>query len=127
MPMYNLIEHSDNYADSSGSLYQFKRDESLMNDAKHYLNVALDNSTSFKYKASLLGKANDADGNDRSFKNVKIVVPLKHLFNFLRSLEMLLINCKDHLELNLNNNCVMHGANTYAGVIMIIVEKQHLK
>ena len=40
---------------------------------------------------------------------------------------MLLINCKIHLELNLNNNCVMHGANTYAGVIMIIVEKQHLK
>ena len=127
MPMYNLIEHSDNYADSSGSLYQFKRDESLMNDAKNYLNVALDNSTSFKYKASLLGKANDADGNDRPLKNVKIVVPLKHLFNFLRSLEMLLINCKIHLELNLNNNCVMHGANTYAGVIMIIVEKQHLK
>ena len=33
MPMYNLIEYSDNYADSSGSLYQFKRDESPMNDA----------------------------------------------------------------------------------------------
>ena len=33
MPMYNLIEYSDNYADSSGSLYQFKRDESSMNDA----------------------------------------------------------------------------------------------
>ena len=28
MPMYNLIEYSDNYADSSGILYQFKRDES---------------------------------------------------------------------------------------------------
>ena len=24
MPMYNLIEYSDNYADSPGSLYQFK-------------------------------------------------------------------------------------------------------
>ena len=33
MPMYNLIEYSDNYADSSGSQYQFKRDESPMNDA----------------------------------------------------------------------------------------------
>ena len=33
MPMYNLIEYSDNYADSSGSLYQFKRDEYPMNDA----------------------------------------------------------------------------------------------
>ena len=35
MPMYNLIEYSDNYADSSGSLYQFKRDESPMNDAEN--------------------------------------------------------------------------------------------
>ena len=82
MPMYNLIEYSDNYADSSGSLYQFKRDESPMNDAENLLNVALDNSTSFKYKASLLGKATDADGNDKSLKNTKIVVPLKYLSIF---------------------------------------------
>ena len=75
MPMYNLVEYSDDYADSSGSLYQFKRDESLMNDAENRLNVALDNSLSFKYKSSLLGKATDADGNDISLKNVKIVVP----------------------------------------------------
>ena len=33
MPIYNLIEYSDNYTDSSGSLYQFKRDESPINDA----------------------------------------------------------------------------------------------
>ena len=52
MPMYNLIEYSDNYADSSGSLYQFKRDESQMNNAGNPSNVDLDNSTSFKYKAS---------------------------------------------------------------------------
>ena len=68
MPLYTLIEHSDSYADSSGSLYQFKRDESPTNDDGNLLNVALDNSTSFKYKASLLGKADDDDGNDRSLK-----------------------------------------------------------
>ena len=34
MAMYNLNEYSDNYEDSSGSLYQFKRDESPMNDAE---------------------------------------------------------------------------------------------
>ena len=67
MPMYNLIEYSDNYSDSPGSLYQFKRDESPTNDGNP-LNVALDNSTSFKYKASILGKAGDADGKDRSLK-----------------------------------------------------------
>ena len=71
MPMYNLIEYSDKYADSSGSLYQFKRDASSSNDDGNNLNVALDNSTSFKYKASLLGKATDADGNDRSLKKYK--------------------------------------------------------
>ena len=66
---YNLIEYSDNYVDSSESLYQFKRDKSPMDDVENLINVALVNSTSFKYKASLLGKAADADGNDRSLKN----------------------------------------------------------
>ena len=51
MPMYNLIEHSDNYADSSGgSLYQFKRDESSTNDDVNLLNVALDNSVPLNTK-----------------------------------------------------------------------------
>ena len=74
MPMYNLIEYSDNCADFSGSLYQFKTDESPVNDAGNLLNVALDNTTSFKYKANLLGKATFDDGDDRSLKNAKIVV-----------------------------------------------------
>ena len=110
MPMCNLFEYSDNYADSSGSLCQFKRDESPMNDAGNLLNVALENSASFKYKANLLGKATDDDGDNRSLKNAKIVVPLKYLSSFFRKKEMLLINCKIHLELNWNNNCVMYGA-----------------
>ena len=80
--MYNLIEYSDNYVDSSGRIYQFKKDESPMNDAENLLNVALDNSTSFKYKASLLGQATDADGNDKSLKYTKTVVPVKHLSIF---------------------------------------------
>ena len=71
MPMYNLIQHSDKYADSSRSLYQFKRDESPMNDPRKPLNVGLDNSISFKYKENLLEKATDADGNDRSLKRCK--------------------------------------------------------
>ena len=80
-----------------------------MNDDGNPLNVALENSASFKYKASLLGKATDADGNDRSLKNRKIVVPGKYLSNFFRSLEIPPINCKIHLELKWNNNCVMYG------------------
>ena len=69
-----------------------------MNGAGNPNNVVLDNSTCFKCKASLLGKTDDADGNDRSLKNTKIVVPLKHLPIFFRSLEMPLINCKIHLD-----------------------------
>ena len=81
---------------------------------------ALDNSISFTYKVSLLGKADDDDdddddNDDRLFKNAKIVVPLKYLSNFLRPLEMPLINCKIHVELNWNNNCVMYGADANAG------------
>ena len=86
-----------------------------MNNTGNYLNVALDNSTFFKSRVNILGKATDADGNNRSLKNSKIVVPLKYLSNFFRSLEIHLINRKIHLELNWNNNCVMYGADTFAG------------
>ena len=93
--MYNLIEYSDNYLDTSGSFWQFKRDEVPANNA----DLTIDNSQSFKYKATLLGKT--ADNNDgKSFvKDAKIVLPLKYLSNFWRSLEMPLIKCKVHLEL----------------------------
>ena len=57
MLMYNLIEYSDNYADTSGSLWQFKKDESLVTDAGNPDNVSTTNSTSFKYKSSLIGKS----------------------------------------------------------------------
>ena len=104
--------------DSSGSLYQFKRDEFPMNDSGNPINVAISNSSSLKYKSSILGKATVASGTnnaDRSLKNVKIVVPLEILRNFWRSLEMAFINCKIYLELNWTKNCVMYGADTYAG------------
>ena len=59
MPTYNYADY-DNYADSSGILYQFKRDQFPMNDDKNPLNCLLDNSPYFKNKASLFGKATDA-------------------------------------------------------------------
>ena len=86
MPMYNLIEYSDNYSDTSGSLWDFKRDE-IVNNA----NVTNDdNAPSFKYKASNIGNTE----NNGTKNGVKIAVPLKYLSNFWRSLEMPLINCK---------------------------------
>ena len=106
MPMYNLVEYSGNYAESSGSLWQFKRDEQNMTDAGNPDNVNTDYSLSFKYKSSLL-KESVSDGPNREFINEKIVVPLKYLPNFFRSLEMPLINCKINLELNWSKNFLM--------------------
>ena len=105
MPMYNLIEYSDNYSDTSGSLWQFKRDEQNVNNENPF-NVTTYGSSSFKGKSSLTGEST-AVGGHRVFKNVKIAVPLKYLSNFWRSLEMPLINRKIHLELNWSKDCVM--------------------
>ena len=80
MPMYNLIEYSDNYSDTSGSLWQFKRDEVPNNDA----DLSIDNSKSFKYKAALVGKTADAAGRNTFIKNTKIVVPFKQILEVIR-------------------------------------------
>ena len=85
MPMFNLIEYSDNYSSTSGSLWQFKRDEIVNNS-----DVSNDNAPLFKYKANLIGNT-EANGTKNG---VKIAVPLKYLSNIWRSLEMPLINCK---------------------------------
>ena len=78
-PMYNLIEYSNNYSDTSGSLWQFQKDEVPANNA----DLTVDNSQSFKYKAAPLGKTADAVNNtNSSVKEAKIVVPLKYLSNF---------------------------------------------
>ena len=81
MPVYNLIEYSDNYSDTSGSLWQFKRDEiegdvDLTVDAQHIPN----NSSSFKYKSSFIGNLSQLGTRN----NAKSVVPLKYLSNFWR-------------------------------------------
>ena len=68
MPLYNLIEYSDNYSDTSGSLWQFKRDEVPANNT----DLTIDNSQSFKHKAALLGKtANTVNNTNNSVKNEK--------------------------------------------------------
>ena len=104
MPIYNLIEYSDNYSDTSGSLWQFKRDE-IINNA----DVTNDNNAFlFKCKASTIG---DTENNGRK-NGVKISVPLKYLSNFWRSLEMPLINCKVELSLKWYERCLLTVANT---------------
>ena len=113
MPMYNLIEYSANYQDSSATLYQYKRNEPPEDYA--VADLTADNSCSFKYKVKLLGNipqlATDADAARVGRLNVKVVVPLKYLSNFFRSLEMPLINCKIKLNLTWKKECVLSTLN----------------
>ena len=114
MPMYNLIEYSDNYEDSPATLYQYKRDEPPENDA--VADLTTDNSSSLKHKISLLG--NPVVANNIARINVKDVVPLKYLSNFFRSLEMPLINCKIKLNLTRKKEFVLSTDNGNAVFII---------
>ena len=114
MPMYNLIEYSDNYQDSSATLYQYKRDEPPEDNA--IADLTVNNSSSFKYKVNLLGNP-DLDGGIAK-RSVKVVVPLKYLSNFFGSLEMPLINCKIKLNLTWKKECVLSNQ---AGAAVFII------
>ena len=114
MPMYNLIEYSDNYQDSSATLYQYKRDEPP--EANAINDLTTDTSISFKYKVDLLGNA-VLDGNIAK-RCVKVVVPLKYLSNFFRSLEMSLINCEIKLNLTWKKEYVLSTDNGNAVFII---------
>ena len=108
MPMYNLLEYSDNYQDSTGSLYQFKRDEPPDDNA----DVA-NNTSSLVYKSKLISGTDDNNVN-----NVKLVVPLKYGSSFFRSLEMPLVNCKVDLELTWQKDCMISSVNAAAGQVV---------
>ena len=106
MPMYNLIEYSDNYVKTIGSLWQYFRDESVADDD-------IEDSESFKSKKKITGKTPNIDNK----KDVEIMVPLKYLSNFWRTLEMPLINCEVNLILTWSSTCVItdsNGAGTFA-------------
>ena len=113
MPMYNLIEYSDNYSDTSGSLWQFKWDQQPINNNEPFIDITAENSSSFKYKSNLIGDT-DADGANRKNEGINIAAPLKYLSNFWRSLEMPFINSKVELSLKWNVNCILSSARTAA-------------
>ena len=96
MSMYNLIEYSDNYSKTSGSLWQYYKDVP---------NGNLTNSESFKHKVKITG--NTPNNNNNNTKDVEIMVPIKYLSNFWRTLEMPLINCEVQLILTWSKNCVI--------------------
>ena len=119
----NLIEYSDNYSGTSGSLWQFKRDEQPINNNGGFINPTAENFSSFKYKSNLIGDL-VADGANEKKEDVKIAVPLKHLSNFGRSLEIPLINCKIELSLKWYENCILSSVGT--AVIFAITDTKTL-
>ena len=112
MNLYNMLEYSDNYADTTGSLYRYKRPEPRDNNGNvGNLGTSL---SSLKYQSGLVQKqlttpnSENVPANiDPNFanvhgiwKNIKLVVPLKYIRNFFRNLELPLINTKLYMELN---------------------------
>ena len=115
MPMYNLLEYSKNYSKTSASLWKYYREE-LTHETNddNGPNKNLISSKSFKYKASITGStynvaatAEDYDANKEDTKEVEIAVPLKHLSNFWKVLDIPLINCEVSLVLSWSGNCVI--------------------
>ena len=104
MPMYNLIEYSDNYSKTSGSLWQYCKDIPAANNEGNITIFNRANDTdSLNFKSKIIDKTDD----DGEIENVEIMVPLKYLSNFWRTLEMPLINCEVELILTWSENCVI--------------------
>ena len=104
MPMYNLIEYSDNYSKTSGSLWQYCKEIPAVGDNGDVVNFNGANATdSFNFKAKIKGETND----EGDIENVEIMVPLKYLSSLWRTLEMPLINCEGELILTWSAGCVI--------------------
>ena len=91
MPMYYLIENSNNHGKISGSLWQYHKVDS---------NGNITDSESFKFRARTIGRTPAADNT----KDAKIVVSLNNFLNICKTLEMPLINCETNLMLTWSEN-----------------------
>ena len=102
-----MIEYSDNYLKTSGSLWQYSKDIPAVDNNNAIVNFTESNLTdSFNFKVKMASQTGD-DGT----KDVEIMVPLKYLSNFWRTLEMALINCEIKLILTWSTNCVIVSTN----------------
>ena len=112
MPMNYLIEYSNSYSKTSGILWQYYNNEP---------NDNLADSEWFKSQIKITGNT-PANSNT---KNSEIIVPLKYLSNFWRTLEMSLINCEVNLILTWSSTCVITNS-TGAGRFAITDTKLYI-
>ena len=107
--MYNLFEYSKNYEKTSGSLFNYYRDEPseiTIGAGNNAINISIRNSKSFDYKTEITGSL---DAGEDGKEDVKIAMPLKYLGNFWRSLDIPLINCETTLVLSWYKECALVG------------------
>ena len=104
--MYTLIEYSDTHSKTSGSLWQYRRDEPDLNANGTIIDFPANNNNcvSFKLKQQIIGQT----GNGGT-KDVEIMVPLKYLSNFWRTLELSVFNCEISLQLKWSKNCILQA------------------
>ena len=102
--MCNLIKYSDAYSMKSGCLWKYYRDEPGLDSNGNIIDCFNDNNNcaSFKFKQKITGKTGNGGTQD-----VEIMVPLKHLSNFWRTLEMPFINFEISLQLKWCGNCII--------------------
>ena len=109
--MYNLIEYSDSCSEISGILFQHCRDVPAVNTygAVNDFTEAIATTDSFSPTLKCTGQT-----DNNATKNVEIMVPLKYISNFWRTLEIALIICELILDLNWSENCVIVATNVAA-------------
>ena len=108
MPMYNLLYYSKNFRKTTGSFWNYYPDfpssEYVGNNEITRVFYPISNSKSFDYKTKLVGTL--PDGED-DLEDIKIVVPLKNLSNFVFNLDFLMINSEIELILKWSEDCVL--------------------
>ena len=109
MPMYNLIEYSDVYSNTSESLWQ-----SALDNSNNIIDFPanINNSISLKFKQQITGQTGNGGKKDD-----EIMVPINYLHNFWRTIEMSLINCKINLELKWFEKYILLVAGTAANQV----------
>ena len=104
MPVYNVIEYSDNYSKTSGNLWQCCKDMPAVDDDGDIVDFDGANATdSLNFKAKITGQTDD----DGKINGVEIMLTLNNFSNFWRTLEMPLINSEVNLILTWCENCVI--------------------
>ena len=109
IPMYNLLEYCKNYEKTSGSLFNYYRDEpseTTIGAGNNAINISIRNSKSFDDKTEIIGIL---DAGEDEKEDVTIAIPLKSLGNFWSSLDIQLINCEITLILSWYKECVLVG------------------